>query len=320
MEKYYLNHKTLYTYTNLISENTNRIYLYPYNDVNQQLISHSIKVTGDPNIITHIDVFNNRVGFFNYLKPHDSMMISSEAEIVVKEFNPINNKNYDKNDWNILRNYGFDINLIPYLKVDQFFQKKKFNKFFNDLKDNNDSVLDFSNKICEYVYKNFEYKKGITDVYSTTDQVWKLKSGVCQDFSNVLIQIYRLVNIPARYVSGYIYAKDGLVGSGATHAWVEIFIPNIGWYGIDPTNNCPVGIYHIKLAVGKGYQDCSPVKGVFKGNEKQEMKVEVYLDTKPKSKNYESSFKISDNKILADNKDSFENSFIKSQQIIQQQQ
>ena len=55
-----------------------------------------------------------------------------------------------------------------------------------------------------------------------------------------------MVNIPARYVSGYIYAKDGLVGSGATHAWVEIFIPNIGWYGIDPTNNCPVGIYHIE--------------------------------------------------------------------------
>ena len=97
-----------------------------------------------------------------------------------------------------------------------------------------------------------------------------------------MIQLCRNAKIPTRYVSGYAFADEGLRGAGATHAWVEIFIPGHGWLGLDPTNNCIADKFHIRLAVGRNYDDCAPVKGVFRGNEKQFMDVKVQLDTKKK--------------------------------------
>ena len=81
-----------------------------------------------------------------------------------------------------------------------------------------------------------------------------------------MLQLLRTIRIPCRYVSGYICPnKNGLRGEGATHAWVEVWIPNHDWVGIDPTNNVWVANTHVKLAVGWDFNDCSPIKGGFKG-------------------------------------------------------
>lgn len=64
-------------------------------------------------------------------------------------------------------------------------------------------------------------------------------------------------------------------GEGATHAWVEAWIPQLGWTGIDPTNNVWATTHHVKLAVGRHFNDCSPVKGTFKGLARQTLSVYV---------------------------------------------
>jgi transglutaminase-like putative cysteine protease len=93
-----------------------------------------------------------------------------------------------------------------------------------------------------------------------------------------MLQILRTLNIPCRYVSGYICPnKNGMRGEGATHAWVEAFIPDHGWAGIDPTNNVWVTNTHVKLSVGKDFNDCTPVKGTFKGPAKQNLSVYVSI-------------------------------------------
>jgi transglutaminase-like putative cysteine protease len=94
-----------------------------------------------------------------------------------------------------------------------------------------------------------------------------------------MLQILRTLKIPSRYVSGYICPnKRGLRGEGATHAWVEAWIPRYGWAGIDPTNNVWVTNTHVKLAVGRDFTDCSPVKGSFKGEARQHLSVYVAID------------------------------------------
>ena len=138
---------------------------------------------------------------------------------------------------------------MHFLKIENFFAKNKFKKILNELRSENDSVLNFSKVLCTYVNKNFEYKKGVTNINSSLDEVWKLKSGVCQDFTNILIQLLRLSKMPSRYVSGYVFSKGGLIGAGATHAWAEEFIPFYGWLGLDPTNNCVIS--HDKMDQGK---------------------------------------------------------------------
>ena len=138
------------------------------------------------------------------------------------------------------------------------------------------SVAETVQDCCHYIFENFSYLKGITDVETTVDEILQHRTGVCQDFAHVMLQVLRTLGIPSRYVSGYICPnKNGMRGEGATHAWVEAWIPNYGWAGIDPTNNVWVTNRHVKLAVGRNFKDCSPVKGTFKGPAKQNLSVYV---------------------------------------------
>ncbi len=77
-----------------------------------------------------------------------------------------------------------------------------------------------------YIFENFKYVKGITNVQTTVNEILETQAGVCQDFAHVMLQILRTLNIPGRYVSGYICPnKNGMRGEGATHAWVEAWLP-----------------------------------------------------------------------------------------------
>ncbi len=140
----------------------------------------------------------------------------------------------------------------------------------------NGTPLQSARSFCQYVFDTFTYRKGITTVETTVDEIWELKSGVCQDFAHILLVMLRLISIPSRYVSGYICPnKSGMRGEGATHAWVEAYIPFYGWIGLDPTNNCIVSETHVRLAVGKNFSDCSPVKGTYRGTSNHTLEVAV---------------------------------------------
>jgi transglutaminase-like putative cysteine protease len=129
---------------------------------------------------------------------------------------------------------------------------------------------------CNYIFTNFKYIKGITNIETTVQEILELRSGVCQDFAHVMLEILRTLGIPSRYVSGYICPnKNGMRGEGATHAWIEAWVPGNGWTGIDPTNNVWVTNHHVKLAVGRNFNDCSPIKGTFKGPAHQSLSVYV---------------------------------------------
>jgi transglutaminase-like putative cysteine protease len=136
--------------------------------------------------------------------------------------------------------------------------------------------LEAARQLRTYVFEQFKYIKGITSVETTLNEVWELKAGVCQDFAHILLVFLRQIRIPARYVSGYICPnKNGMRGEGATHAWIEAYIPFNGWVGLDPTNNCEAGDLHVRLAVGRNFSDCSPVKGTYKGTAGQQLEVGV---------------------------------------------
>src|SRR6266581_1374290 len=99
---------------------------------------------------------------------------------------------------------------------------------------------------------------------------------VCQEFAHMVLVMLRMINIPARYVSGYVCPnKNGMRGEGATHAWVEAYIPFYGWLGIDPTNNSLTSHLHVRLAVGRSFSDVSPVKGTYKGTSRHVLEVGV---------------------------------------------
>ena len=131
--------------------------------------------------------------------------------------------------------------------------------------------------IMGYVRSTFTYTPNVTSVHTHMRDVLTDRRGVCQDFAHVMLGLCRAIHIPALYVSGYLYngPSDQLLGSQASHAWCEVFIPGIGWCGLDPTNNQRTDERYIKLAVGRDYADVPPVRGHYKGTTDRRMEVGV---------------------------------------------
>jgi transglutaminase-like putative cysteine protease len=118
--------------------------------------------------------------------------------------------------------------------------------------------LSLLREIKAAIYESFDYKPQSTSVDSPIDDALRMRVGVCQDFAHIMIALARELKIPCRYVSGYLFHEDNgydRSASGATHAWAEAYLPELGWVGFDPTNNLIVGERHIRTAVGRDYAD-----------------------------------------------------------------
>ena len=135
------------------------------------------------------------------------------------------------------------------------------------------------NEIAKQIYREFKYDPDATHVQTTLTEMLALRSGVCQDFAHLMIAICRMKGVPARYVSGYHFIGDLQIGEHdfqqASHAWVEAYIPGMGWCGFDPTNNASVNRRYVKLGHGRDYDDIVPVKGVYRGTPAQNLQVVV---------------------------------------------
>ena len=276
MPKFKIQHLTQYTYPSPVRDSANQIILFPIKDEYQEVVTQDISITGEPPVDTFIDYYGNEVGSFTYSDPHMSLLINSKLTVVTKQKPLPGNDIFPAQQWDDLQRLQYMVPYIDFLKKEYFEGFNELNDLVQNEKSKDDTPYQVALRFCRYVYDNFEYIKGVTNVETTLDEIWKLKAGVCQDFAHILTFMLRLVNIPARDVSGYICTnRNGMRGEGATHAWAEAYIPDYGWLGIDPTNNCVANETHIRLAVGRNFSDCSPVKGIYKGSSNHKLEVAV---------------------------------------------
>ena len=276
MARFKIQHVTKYSYEVPVRDSANQIMLYPIDDEYQEIIFHNITVTGNPVIEQHLDIFRNKIGTFTHSQSHQELIIDSRFEVNTQSKKlPEDNEPYET-QWDALEKIRYQIPFIDFLKAENFHHLPELQKIIDEVKCKHCTPLRSAKDFCEFVFSNFTYKKGITTVETTLDEIWKLKSGVCQDFAHMLLAVLRLNQIPARYVSGYICPnKNGMRGEGATHAWVEAYLPFYGWLGLDPTNNCIANENHVRLAVGKNFSDCSPVRGTYRGTSNHVLEVAV---------------------------------------------
>ncbi|MGB4844363.1 MAG: transglutaminase family protein [Ferruginibacter sp.] len=279
MADYHIKHITRYTYPSTVIDCSNQIMLYPVNDSLQIVKSHELKITDDPAIEVFTDFFENKIGVFSVVEPHNELTIQSD---IVVSTTPVIMPKDDLpavQQWEELNKMCGIFPYMDFMHREKFAADEQIKKLLTGIIDANKSPLVNANNLSEYVYNNFEYKKGVTTIETKVDEILELKAGVCQDFAHVLLVMLHMIGIPARYVSGYICPKNHeLRGEGATHAWVEAYIPFYGWLGLDPTNNCIVSDRHVRLAIGRNFSDCTPVKGTYKGSSEHTLEVSVTIN------------------------------------------
>jgi transglutaminase-like putative cysteine protease len=266
MPRFKIRHITRYSYEQAVRDSANQVILFPLKDAYQDVTKQELLISGEPVLEIYKDYYGNDVGSFTYAEPHKELIIDSNIEVLVKEKPMPNDTGPKERQWQELQTIKYQHPYIDFVKQEPFAASEEVINLELIKRSKDFTPLTAALHLNTFVFETFTYNKAVTDVETTIEEVWKLKAGVCQDFAHMLLVMLRIIGIPAKYVSGYICSnKSGMRGEGATHAWVEAYIPFYGWLGIDPTNNCMVNDLHVRLATGRSFRDVSPVKGTYKG-------------------------------------------------------
>lgn len=287
--KYRVRHYTDYAYQDPVSICYNRLCLTPLTTPDQECISSDINITPSPDEFSqHVDFFGNHISSFSVFKEHKKLRISSTSIVVME-----NRKNADRAyATNILWKdvaamlssdpQGFDI--IQYILPSHYIpHSDTIRNFAAECFPEDATLWSGCNSLMQKIFKQFEFKPGFTTINTPVETVIKNRKGVCQDFAHLMIAALRNLGLPARYVSGYLETlpppgKEKLVGADASHAWVSVYFPTIGWVEFDPTNGLLPGYKHITVAYGRDYQDVAPIKGIVFSSGKQQLTVRVDVE------------------------------------------
>lgn len=140
-----------------------------------------------------------------------------------------------------------------------------------------DEVLGLAHALSQAVADAIAYRPGVTHAHTTAAEALALGEGVCQDHAHALIAVARLRGIPARYVSGYLFAREDGSPHEAAHAWAELHVAGLGWVGFDPANRCCPDARYVRLGSGFDAQDAAPIRGIARGGAREAMDVTVAI-------------------------------------------
>ncbi|MEW9671096.1 transglutaminase N-terminal domain-containing protein [Ammoniphilus sp. 3BR4] len=281
--KLQISHLTRYAYQEPVTDSVNEIRLTPRTDANQSCCEHSILIEPSVPLFSYEDYFGNTAHYFTVPAPHEELLIYSNSIVETTEnhHEPTQRLPYvDERD--ILMSEPFQNQYAEYLMETNYtritaelttFSVENINPLHAE------SVYQLLENISNAIYSNLTYDTKATHVHTTVEETLELKRGVCQDYAHLMIALCRMHNIPSRYVSGYHFIGDLSDGytevQHASHAWVEAYVPLIGWTGFDPTNNGKMDWRYVKIGHGRNYSDIVPVKGVYQGTNQQQLEVKV---------------------------------------------
>ncbi len=288
--RYKIRHITEYLYQDTVSTGHNRLCLVPLNHGEQKCISSDIKISPTPDELTYrTDFFGNTLLFISIYKEHSQLEIISESVIDIENRNNADLAFSSNVLWrDVKKHIAFHSNM--YFDVVQYVLPSKYVPYSEDIKTfaedcfTEDATLwSGCRALMQKIFTSIEFKSGFTTVNTPVEFVLKSRKGVCQDFAHLMIACLRNMGLAAQYVSGYIETipppgKVKLVGTDASHAWVAVYFPEIGWVEFDPTNNLLPSSKHITVAFGRDYFDVAPIKGIIfsSGKQKIEVKVDVH--------------------------------------------
>ncbi len=286
---YRIVHKTTYRYKTLVSLGSHAVHLTPRSLPKHRTLSHRLVVSPTPATISErIDCFGNRERFFSIQAPHTELIIEARSKVKVGPRRPWPSQSPAWED--VAAALPRDFSTEGLQAYEFVFESprirpgKEFAAYasesFTPRRPITEALLDLTARI----HDDFRFDSKATTVRTTPEEVFRKRRGVCQDFAQFQIACLRSLQLPARYVSGYLrtFPPPGqarLVGADASHAWVSVYCPGDGWLDVDATNNVVPSDGHITLAWGRDYSDVSPVRGMILGG--REHTLEVGVDMEP---------------------------------------
>lgn len=267
-----IRHQTELLYAEPITESVIELRMMPRSDEQQTLRSFELVVGPEAPVFEHLDWQGNRAHHFSIVDMHDRVQIVAASTVETRatrlrlqelsDLLPFTDMGHRLQDF--LLPHGpvqKDPRLLSFAESTGIFQERR-------------AAMVFS-AVVTRLGELITYTKGVTNSATSVGDVLTHGQGVCQDYAHVALSLLRTLGIPARYLSGYLYRPES--AELETHAWVEAFVPSLGWIGLDPTHGQLAGESHIAVAVGRSYADVPPNRGVYRGGAEERIKVSVQI-------------------------------------------
>lgn len=283
---YSIVHDTSYKYEEPVERSSHVFRLLPVNDMVQELLESKITVSTDGLMNNFEDVFGNIATRLEVESPYKEMRIVSQSLVRIRGRGPLDAGSPARTFtiplvWMPWHRHMMNPYLLPpELPETQLRELSDFAMSF--VKRQGSDLVETLLDMTRTIHSDFKYVTGSTNLDSTPYDAFVTRKGVCQDFANLLICLARLLNIPARYRVGYIFTGskyENRQQAEASHAWVELYLPWLGWRGFDPTNGCMADLDHVRVACGRSFPDATPTSGTLhKGGGRETLTVSVRVD------------------------------------------
>lgn len=270
-------HRTEYQYGLPMSDGYTVAHLLPRDTPTQRVVSAEIQVTPDPDEYEeHIDLFGNRVVRIGVHHPHDHLGVTGRCLVDVDAV-PLQIAPEHSTPWDDVAQQLWMARGERAAEVGPFAAPTaatpaipELDHLAADLFVPGAGIVDVIRSLSTRIHQEFMFDASFSDVSTPIAAVCAARRGVCQDFAHLMIACLRSRGLAARYVSGYIETEPPpgetkLTGSDASHAWVSVWVPELGWLDADPTNDQVPPQRHITVAWGRDYFDVTPVRGVVIG-------------------------------------------------------
>jgi transglutaminase-like putative cysteine protease len=279
---YSIRHITNFAYQPPVRESVMEVRMQPRSEGPQRCLNFYLDLSPSASIMMYRDFLGNTVHHFDIPGRQAQITITAKALVEVQPIPAPQSAelcNWSDFDTQVAKGDFWEM-LLPSRYA---CSTETLQEFAGELHlERRSTPLETLLDLNQAIYRAFDYVPNSTKVDSPIDDALRSRRGVCQDFAHIMIALVRQLRVPCRYISGYL-CHDTKVPDrspeGATHAWVEAFLPFLGWVAFDPTNNLVASDRHIRVAIGRDYADVPPTRGVYKGEAASELSVGVFVST-----------------------------------------
>jgi len=279
---YDIRHTTTFDYEDFVSVSHHVLHLTPREHPRQRRLDSSLRVEPTPAVNAGgADYFGNPVRHLTVQEPHERLVVDARARVEVQALSEPPDREGGE-PWEAVRQrlaediavceFAFD---SPYAIGNEDVRSYARRSFEPGC-----PILAAATDLTGRIFRDFEYRGGVSDVTTPVRDVFAMRKGVCQDFAHLELACLRSLGLAARYVSGYLLTrppegKEKLIGSDASHAWLSVWAGELGWVDLDPTNDMIPGLEHVTVAWGRDYGDVSPINGFIVGGGSHQVTVAV---------------------------------------------
>jgi transglutaminase-like putative cysteine protease/predicted glutamine amidotransferase len=283
-------HRTVYRYAHPVERSMHLFRLAPMHDRLQSVLRHDISISVDGIWRDYDDVFGNRVRRLLVDTPFTELVIEASSTVELLDTDPLSYRPLRaRATFPLVFMPWHEQVLRPYLLPTELPESEltELAEYAMSFVERNDAdLLDTLLDINDTIFRDYGYVPGSTTVQTSAFDVYTSRRGVCQDFTNLFITLARLLGLPARYVCGYVHTRRSPTAEErveeASHAWVQVYLPEVGWKGFDPTNGILTQTEHVRVAVGRNYRDATPTSGViYVGGGGETLTVDVRMTQRP---------------------------------------